>query len=57
MNIEEAIVKLEQIAKELEAGDLTLEQAMEKYTEGVTLVKQAGSMLSQAKLKIEEMKI
>ncbi len=57
MKIEEAIGKLEKIAAELESGNLSLEEAMERYTEGVLLVKECSKMLGEAKLKIEEMKL
>ncbi len=57
MKIEEAIKQLEEIAQNLESGNLTLEQAMDEYTKGVQLVKLCSGQLNEAKLKIEEMKL
>ncbi len=57
MKIEEAMLQLEKIAANLESGNLSLEEAMEQYAKGVTLVKECSRILNEAKLKIEEMKI
>lgn len=57
IKIEEALAQLDQIAAALESGNLSLEQAMEQYVQGVQLVKACSRTLSEAKLKIEEMKI
>ena len=57
MKIEEAMLQLEQIAANLESGNLPLEEAMDQYAKGVKLVKECSKILNEAKLKIEEMKI
>jgi len=52
-NFEEAITILEQIAEDLEKGDVGLEEAIEKYEEGITLTKYCNDKLKQAERKIE----
>ena len=53
MKFEEALSKLEKIVDEMEKGNLTLDQALKKYEEGVKLKKLCTKMLGEAKKKIE----
>jgi exodeoxyribonuclease VII small subunit len=52
-SFEEALAKLEQITKELEDGDLSLEEALKHFDEGVKLAAQCNSKLNDAQKKIE----
>jgi exodeoxyribonuclease VII small subunit len=52
-SFEEALAKLEQITKELEEGDLSLEEALKRFDEGVKLAAQCNSKLNDAQKKIE----
>ncbi|MDD4569915.1 MAG: exodeoxyribonuclease VII small subunit [Tepidanaerobacteraceae bacterium] len=50
---EEALNRLEYIADQLEKGDLTLEEALTFFEEGIKLVKICSNMLDQAEGKIQ----
>jgi len=53
MKFEEALKKLEKIVKELEDGDLPLDDACEKYEEGIRLSRTCAKKLEAAKKKVE----
>ena len=53
MKFEEALKKLEKIVEDLEAGDLSLDDALEKYEEGIRLSKLCAKRLELAKKKVE----
>ena len=53
MKFEEAISRLEKIVEEMEKGDLTLDQALKKYEEGIKLTRICAKALEEAKKKIE----
>lgn len=50
---EVALEELEKIVNEMEAGDLALEKLIERYEEGMRLVKICGDKLAEAEQKIE----
>ena len=50
---DEALARLEYIAQKLEKGDLTLEEALTFFEEGVKLVKICSKMLDQAEGRIQ----
>ena len=50
---DENIKKLEAIVADLEADNLDLEQAIEKYEAGVQLVKSCQKRINEAELKIK----
>lgn len=52
LNFEEAIKQLEEIAKELEQGDLSLDSSVSKFEEGMKLSKQCNSLLEDAEKRI-----
>lgn len=52
-NFEKLIQKLEGLVKNLESGNLPLEEALTSFQEGVGLVKQCQGLLSQAEQKVE----
>ena len=50
---EEAVERLEQILEQLEKGDLTLEQSLEFFEEGVRLTKICSKILDEADARIQ----
>ncbi len=50
---EEMMGSLEKISSELENGDLTLDQAMKKFEEGMQLSKKCSEILDNAEKKIK----
>ena len=50
---EQSLQKLEGIVKNLESGSLSLEDSLTAFQEGVGLVKQCQTLLSQAEQKVE----
>lgn len=52
MNFEETMEKLEQIATTLEKGDLSLEESLMQFEEGMKLSKKCNEILENAQKKI-----
>ncbi|UCD66619.1 MAG: exodeoxyribonuclease VII small subunit [Deltaproteobacteria bacterium] len=52
-SFEESLAKLEQITKELEEGDLSLEESLKYFDEGVKLAEQCNNKLNDAQKKVE----
>ena len=52
LNFEETIKNLEQIASELEKGDLDLEASVSKFEEGMELSKKCNELLENAEKRI-----
>jgi exodeoxyribonuclease VII small subunit len=52
---EEALARLEQIVEELEGGELTLDQSLARYEEGVQLSRRLTQTLDQAEQRIEKL--
>lgn len=53
MKFEEALKKLERIVQDLEDGDLPLDEACEKYEEGIKLSRICAKKLETAKKRVE----
>ena len=53
VKFEEALKKLEKIVEDLEKGDLSLDEALKKYQEGIELSRSCSSRLESAKKKID----
>ncbi len=53
VSFEKALEKLEKIVSELEAGNITLEDALSRYEEGIRLSRICQEKLGQAEKKIE----
>nr|WP_230866931.1 exodeoxyribonuclease VII small subunit [Iocasia fonsfrigidae] len=53
MKFEKALEKLEDIVEKLESGGLSLDESLEKFTEGVKLIKFCNQELAAAEEKIE----
>jgi exodeoxyribonuclease VII small subunit len=54
MKIEEALTRLSEITKRLEAEDLLLEEALTLFEEGVALAARVRSDLDEARLRIRK---
>mgnify|MGYP000880522835 FL=1 len=52
IKFEEGMEKLEQIANELEKGNLNLDESVKKFEEGMKISKQCSDMLQEAEKKI-----
>lgn len=52
MSFREASTELEQIVRSLEAGDLELEEALERYARGVELLQSLRERLKDAEQKV-----
>ena len=53
IKFEEALKKLERIVSDLETGDMSLEESLSKYEEGIKLSKICSRQLEAAKSKVE----
>lgn len=51
-NFEEMIEDLENIAKDLESGKLTLDESVQKFEQGMELSKKCSNILENAEKKI-----
>ena len=51
---EESLVELETIVKELEAGNVDLDKAIEKYSEAMKLAKTCSDKLNNATEKVNQ---
>lgn len=52
-NFETALERLEQIARELEEGDLSLENSLKKFDEGMKLVQFCNQKLDESQQQID----
>lgn len=55
IKFEEALKKLEKIVEDLEKGDLSLDEALKKYQDGIELSRVCSQRLESAKKKIESL--
>ncbi len=53
MKFEDALKKLEKIVSDLEAGELSLDESLKKYEEGVKLSRLLSKELETARKKVE----
>jgi len=51
-NFEQTLARLEDIVKKMESGNISLDESIEIYQEGITLSKQCSSMLVEAEGKV-----
>lgn len=52
-SFEEDLERLEQVVKDLEEGDLTLDESLKRFEEGVRLARACEKALAQAEKRIE----
>jgi exodeoxyribonuclease VII small subunit len=50
---EDALARLEEIVKELESGDLPLEQSLKMFEEGIKLSRVCNKRLEEAERRVE----
>jgi exodeoxyribonuclease VII small subunit len=55
LSFEDSYAKLEQVIQRLEDGDLTLDESVALYEEGMQLAKHCGRQLDDAEIKISEL--
>ena len=55
VNFEASLKKLEQIVVKLEGGDISLEDSVKSFEEGIGLVKECQKQLSEAELKVKKL--
>ena len=55
MKFEEAMHELEETVKKLEAGETTLDEAMELFEKGVNLTRTCRNLLAEAELKVTKL--
>lgn len=53
IKFEESLKKLEKLVEDLEKGDLSLDEALKKYQEGIELARLCAQRLESAKKKID----
>jgi exodeoxyribonuclease VII small subunit len=53
--LETSMEKLEAIVSDLEEGEFTLEEALDKFEEGLKLGKQCRKFLEQAELRVKKL--
>ena len=53
VTFERALEKLEQIVSEIEEGKVSLEKSIERYAEGIELIKKCRTILDAAEKKIQ----
>ncbi len=51
----EVVSRLQQIVEGLEGGELSLEESLEKFEQGIGLVKQAEGILGDAEKRIDQL--
>jgi exodeoxyribonuclease VII small subunit len=55
LSFEEAFTELEEVVQQLEAGDLTLDQAMALFERGTALAAHCNARLDTAELRVQQL--
>ena len=55
LSFEAAMLELEQLVEQLEAGDLSLDQSLKAFERGVLLTRLCQNELKQAELKVQQL--
>ena len=55
LNFEDSLAKLESIVDALEDNDVSLEESVKKFEEGIKLVKDCQKQLQEAELKVNKL--
>ena len=53
IHFEQSVTELEEIVKQLEKGELTLEDSLKQFEKGIGLARRCQDVLNQAEQKIE----
>ena len=51
---EENMIRLEQIVRAMERGDVALEESLKMFQEGTELVRSCGKLLDEAELQVKK---
>lgn len=51
-SFEDALKRLEEIVRQMEQGSVSLEESLRLFEEGTALVRQCGTQLDEAELKV-----
>ena len=54
MNFEESMLRLEQIIRSMERGDVALEESLKLFQEGTELIRSCGKLLDEAELQVKK---
>lgn len=54
-NFESNLINLEKIVSELESGQLSLEESLEKYKKGIDLVKKCNIIIENAEKEVQRL--
>lgn len=52
-NLEKSLAELEEIARVLEQGELTIDDAMQKYERGIKLARECNTKINEVKKRID----
>ena len=55
LSFEDSYARLEQVIQKLEAGELSLEESVALYEEGIQLAQHCGRKLDDAQLKVTQL--
>jgi exodeoxyribonuclease VII small subunit len=55
LSFEEAFTELEEVVQQLEAGDLTLDQALALFERGMALATHCNTQLDSAELRVQQL--
>ncbi len=53
VNFETVVTRLNDIVKDMEKGDLSLDDSLKKFEEGITLIRECQSVLHDAEQKVK----
>ena len=54
-SFESILINLEKIVSELESGQLSLEESLEKYKKGIDLVKKCNTIIENAEKEVQRL--
>ena len=55
VNLEKALTELEKLVEEMEQGNLSLEEALNRFERGIALTSECQEALQNAELKVQEL--
>lgn len=57
MSFEDNMLRLEQIVRSLERGDVPLEESLKMFQEGTELIRCCGKLLDEAQLQVQKITV
>ena len=57
MSLEKALAKLESIVESIEQGQIGLEDSIQRFEEGMSLIQRCRSILSEAEQRIQKLQL